>query len=964
MRVILLLSVLLVSAAGSAQTAVWKRFGQDKGLPSNTITAIAQSRDGIMWFGSQSGLIRFDGVSFKKIPLNKGDIQPYVQSILNDKDGNVWVGSREGLWKYDVCKRKFKKQEISNQSAHITGMVWDEDTSHIYIATGDGICVIKCGAKTEEVRKIGKGMNFRLCKQGNNLFTICLSSFIRFNINGKTDTLCTLPGCYGFARLEKDNSWLLCSASEIVKIDPAGRISKVKPAFNVKNLAQEQPVYSDKWGRIWFNTHDTVYCFRNLQDPDPVKYAWQKDNPHTALSVVNRIFTDREGNTWFGSGGSGLSMLDARSGKISFLASSAVSSNHIWSVLHDKKEKKTLYGTNHNVAIADENNKLLRVLPAPPGVKRFTVTGIIDYDNSYWYISTYGASGWRLNKKDYSFSRIPGFNASYNIESFVKSENKELLVSAESGFYRYDISTSRLQPFPIQNPYIASALHSIKLQNGNYCFGSTEGITIANSQKQLGVYNEVDNGNKLNVVFAVHETPDKKLFVVNMSGALYRFNFNTKKFTHINLAGEPGIGYCIAGVSDSLLVITTNNGLVLYNHYTNSSALLNRNNGLPFNDFDQFGCFIDNEYFMASGPEGAISVKRSELLSLFHDDIDLRIQHHDIVTRSILIPAGHQSLAASIYIGSNQVNHTLLYEYTLQGLEEEWHTIERGNEISYNYLPPGEYTLLVKATDPNHVVGPRQVSIAVTVVPLWYQTTWFKAILVLLAAVILVLAVRYASWLKLKWKLRKLEAEQKVANERMRISRELHDNVGSQLTYLITGLEASEMMLKQQKTEVLNDNLEQLQQSARDSMQQLRDSIWALNKEEMTISLLADRFKNWVHKMLALQQISLRLESDIEQDITLDAIKALNLFRLLQEAIHNVIKHAGASEIFVTLLSRNNKISCQVHDNGRGFIITETEGNGLQNMHTRAKECGGTVKIDSEPNKGTTITVELNTLNG
>lgn len=933
----------------------------NEGLPTNTITAIAQAQDEIMWLGSQSGLIRFDGTTFKKIPVEKGELQPYIQGILIDKTGNVWAGTRNGLWKYNIRTRVFKKLAMHND---VNDMAWNTDSSLILAATGAGMKNFSIQKDSTMFTQNPDEFFYRVSFRKDHLYALCRSSIVKYNSQWHCDTLATMPYALGFTWYEKEKCWIFCSRKNILAIKENGKTTPLKPDFNYELLMHEQPAYADKKGNIWFNTVDTLYCYKDLNDTKPLKYFWEKDNPYSSPHIANRLYMANDSSMWIGTSGNGLAVSFPRIGKINFLPSVQVSSTNIWCMLNDVKENKILFGTHSHVIVLDRKTGIRTTIPSPEVPLGFTVTGILDFDSNYWYISTYTESGWRLSKKNFRYSRIPGLDEKLFLLGMISESRNDVLISSSMGVLHYDPKSQKSTRFPYQDPFpLATVFCTIKLKNGNYAVGDNHGLTIANREKRIANYNRLTEHSSLGTVFGLYESGNGNIYVANMSGALYKLDHRTKKLSHIDLAGDPTIGYSFARLNDSAFLLTTNTGLIYYNEYTGESRLLDRNNGLPFSDFDQFGISIDKEYFMCSGPEGAIQIKTADLPSLFSDRVNLRVQHNDLVTTSIHIPAGTQSLTAHVYVGAKQFAHALKYEYTLGGLEDEWHTIEKGTEISYNYLPPGEYTLLVRASDPNRVVETQQVSVTVLVIPLWYQTIWFKLLLALIAAIALIMAVRYISWLKLKWKLRKLEAEQKVADERMRISRELHDNVGSQLTYLITGLEASEMMLKQQKTQTLNDNLEQLQQSARDSMQQLRDSIWALNKEEMTITMLAERFKDWTHKMLAVQHTGLRFETDMEQDITLDAIKALNLFRLLQEAIHNVLKHAEATEIFVTILSRNNKISCQVHDNGKGFTRSETEGSGLQNMHTRAKECGGVLTIQSELNKGTTITFELNTHN-
>ena len=283
----------------------------------------------------------------------------------------------------------------------------------------------------------------------------------------------------------------------------------------------------------------------------------------------------------------------------------------------------------------------------------------------------------------------------------------------------------------------------------------------------------------------------------------------------------------------------------------------------------------------------------------------------------------------------------------------EWH-------IRYNSIKPGNYTLLIEATDEQNVVWAAPVSIKITALPYFWQTMWFRILMALVGLVLLVIVVRFFSQLQLRWKLKKLEDEQKVARERIRISRELHDNVGSQLTYLISGLESSDILLERQDTEKLKNKIGKMQLSARDSMQQLRDSIWALNHESVQASVLLSRFQSWLTNIMEVQpNISSEIRSEITTDHTLDPIKSLNIFRIMQEAVHNVLKHSKASHLTITYSGNINNLLLVIEDNGVGFDMAVSNGNGRKTMASRAEEAGATFILMSSPGKGTIVRVSI-----
>ncbi|MES2690676.1 MAG: two-component regulator propeller domain-containing protein, partial [Bacteroidota bacterium] len=264
MRLILLLSVIFFSTAAPAQTAVWKRFGVDEGLSSTTITAIIQSRDGIMWFGAQNGLTRFDGSSFKKVAVPKNEIQPYIQALAIDKNNLLWAGTRTGLWSYDKNTRQlvhhhYEGKHISN----ITALVFDSLSQKLYATTFEGTVIIDVDRFPQGVKRIGSSQHVGIQLIKNNFFTIHHSFFIKYN-ETRSDTLSeAIAYGKGFAWYKKEACFLLVSTSGICTIDTNGRMQKPDLNIDKSKLADESTFFIDRKDRLWINAMDTLYCFKS-----------------------------------------------------------------------------------------------------------------------------------------------------------------------------------------------------------------------------------------------------------------------------------------------------------------------------------------------------------------------------------------------------------------------------------------------------------------------------------------------------------------------------------------------------------------------------------------------------------------------------------------------------------------------------------------------------------------------------
>jgi signal transduction histidine kinase/Tfp pilus assembly protein PilF len=214
---------------------------------------------------------------------------------------------------------------------------------------------------------------------------------------------------------------------------------------------------------------------------------------------------------------------------------------------------------------------------------------------------------------------------------------------------------------------------------------------------------------------------------------------------------------------------------------------------------------------------------------------------------------------------------------------------------------------------------------------------------------------------ELKDALIKIETQNKLQDQRLRISRDLHDNIGAQLTFIISSLDNLKYGFKLPET--LSHKLEHISGFATSTIYELRDTIWAMNKNEISFEDLQIRISNYIDKAnLAAQNIKFQFTVDkaLEKDEVLTSVKGMNIYRIIQEAINNALKYAEASSIEVDIRKKDAQLIIVIKDNGKGFDEAIVElGNGIQNMKKRAHEINGELKLISKENKGTTITLKL-----
>ena len=208
-------------------------------------------------------------------------------------------------------------------------------------------------------------------------------------------------------------------------------------------------------------------------------------------------------------------------------------------------------------------------------------------------------------------------------------------------------------------------------------------------------------------------------------------------------------------------------------------------------------------------------------------------------------------------------------------------------------------------------------------------------------------------------RLAKAEMQNQLNNERMRISKDLHDNIGSQLTLVSSSLD--NLSYKVDDVTARSKML-QISAFAKTTMSQLRDSIWALNRNEFTLEDFHLRVLDFINKAkMAYPTVKFISsgEGDLRQKLSPE--QGISLLYVIQEILNNSLKYANCSNISYRLVVESNQLNIEVSDNGIGFRKEEIElGNGLINIDTRLKRIKGNYSLKTEQGKGTNFQIQLN----
>ncbi|WP_339870074.1 sensor histidine kinase [uncultured Algoriphagus sp.] len=212
---------------------------------------------------------------------------------------------------------------------------------------------------------------------------------------------------------------------------------------------------------------------------------------------------------------------------------------------------------------------------------------------------------------------------------------------------------------------------------------------------------------------------------------------------------------------------------------------------------------------------------------------------------------------------------------------------------------------------------------------------------------------------KLKVALGQIETQNKLQEQRVLISRDLHDNIGAQLTFIISAIENLKYFDPIKDT--LTHRYDSIADFTKQTITELRDTIWAMNSGQITLGQLSARISDYLDRAgISTRGITFDFDVDnsLDPDYSIVSSKGIQIYRIVQEAIQNSLKYAYPSQIMVSVAEIDNQFQLEVKDDGTGFEESKIkQGNGLYNMRKRAEELGGKLDIQSENGKGTAVTL-------
>lgn len=215
---------------------------------------------------------------------------------------------------------------------------------------------------------------------------------------------------------------------------------------------------------------------------------------------------------------------------------------------------------------------------------------------------------------------------------------------------------------------------------------------------------------------------------------------------------------------------------------------------------------------------------------------------------------------------------------------------------------------------------------------------------------------------ELREALARIETQNRLQEQRLRISRDLHDNIGAQLTFVTSSVDNLKYGLKDEQKEV-GEKLETISAFTTQTIYELRDTIWAMNKNDITLEDMQVRIANFIDRARSAASAVLfnfEIDSSLSINKTFSSTEGMNLYRIIQESVNNALKYANPKHIDVRISEDKEQLIVTISDDGNGFDIKTTpKGNGLLNIEKRVRDLGGSIKLTSEIDKGTTVIVSL-----
>jgi len=938
------------------------------------VSQVIQDNRGLIWMVTGDGLQCFDGIEFRSFRVSDPGSGEYsdnlMREIVEHRPGEFIISTTSSLLEFNSSSGKFhtiiyKAGYYPRVLTHLCArqpLVWLADKK---LACIRGNKIIPVNLRFPDNKPVPDDFfatHDVVTPEGDLIVDsdggILIVEGIRDSIR-KANIAHWIKldeGCQGLT-IDKSGTALFLSGDQIFRYTGGG---KIELAVKTRRFTLGH-MFADSKGNIWISDRSTRTLFRIHDGIISRADIYSREGNHTypLRPDIITVFEDKQGNLWFGTDSDGMfcyspdqmQFYNAKTGFtrcLTYLNNSIYAGtfrNGLWKLSEDlsvaQKMKldnmqADLYfldivadrlghlwlATDKGLYVADSMGSVLYNQPENVKVAKLIIHGVDTimaiYGNE---LKIYGIADRPFLLQTLRFGYI---------RTFCKS-GVNYWFGTPYGLYIADLSggIKALSNTFMNKPMNPEPVYALLLHDDVIWSATEHGIrrytTGGKLFPALPVINELSN----HVIYTL--VPDM----------LNRIWFSSNR----------GIG-CITEKQDRIIWFNTRNNLQSLEF--NSNASLKSPRGWIY-----FGGINGVNGFDAHTFNPVKTVPEIRLISLSISD----------TSYSCGIPPGHLDLeinwrsphiSGSVFTTDYLNPDMLQFSFYLDGYQAEWDSMSTNPGFTYRNLPPGKYRLLVKCADSYKNISDPVCLLTITIRPPFWKTWWFTMLAAFLLVGSTILIVRKIQEIRYRNRLSELEKQNAINRERLRIAKDMHDEVGASLTRIsiLSELAKNREEDPQESLSIIS-RISEISGNVVDEMSEI---IWAMNPKNDTLDSFTSYLRRYASEYLESADIDCHFQFREEvPSYPMNAELRRNIFLVAKESLHNIVKHANASLVVLSLEFTRDKLELGIRDNGCGFDPEKMAGtgNGLINMQKRAQELGGSFNISSEKGKGTFITFSV-----
>ena len=936
------------------------------GLPQATISAIWQSLDGYLWLGTQSGVVRFDGVRFTPLETVYPKVPAgiWVRQIVEDARHTVWIGTTESglihLGKDNKVERFSTKEGLPTDTLQCLAASRNGD---IWACTADGLVRVRDGAiqifRTEQGLPVN---NVRaVCESSDGTVWVGTDSSWLSAWNGTkfvSHPLASIPADAGVRSM-------LCSDTGGIWVGTTDGLIQLKDGreqlFSVRDGLTDNFIVTLAEGRDGSVYAGTRHGFSRVRKGEIESFRPQDG---LSQSIVYSLFEDREGSLWVGTKHGLNQFMDGRA--IPYTVSEGLPSNDTGPVLQDDRGRIWV-GTLGAGLARFEGHRFRAVEPRQPLASNTVYALYNDPKSGLWVGTERGLNRVVDGQVEQTFTTRQGL-PSNSVQSLLKDRSGNLWAGTTAGVAEL-INGEFIQPpelRAINVPILAMG------QNRQRLFFSTERGVYFYGDGKVGEL--IQDGMPLRNVDAFYQDPDGLLWMGMLGGGLRMLDGDKiVSFPLTEGLFDNDIYGIVRDAQDRLWMACSKGIFSVARSDLRKYAAgdIRRFTSNPYSPTD-----AQRVVESKPGVQPTVSIMRdcrlwfstTRGLIVLDPNQQRNTAPPPAVIEEVTVNGESKSPASIAKLEPSQKNlefrytglsfvqpNRVTFRYILEGYDRDWIDAGTRREAFYTNLPPGKFRFRVRACGTEGSCDEAGTSVAFVLLPYFYQRIWF------LPACATLLAL--AGWLVYQLRIRGLREQfSLILAERSRIARELHDTLIQGFSGITMEMQALASRLRSAED---RGSLEDIIRDAGNCLRETRRSVAGLRspRRGSSRSGLSASIAQAAQQITEAKDIRLKLKLDGEPQ-SLPADVEYNLLRIAQEAVSNSVKHSGARMVEVALDCTPDVVRLSVKDDGSGF---SKDGNGtalpghygLIGMKERATQIGADLQLASEPGRGTTVSVVL-----